>query len=83
MGGDCNGQVPLQFTGNIEHLKSQCDLTPECVGFTTDGVLKRIINPFNRWTNVSDNENNRETAAAGLYTIGQHKDSIKHYYHEL
>ena len=40
-----------------------CQQTSGCVGFTTDGHLKQVIQPYNEWKSMED-------ATQGMYTLG-------------
>ena len=48
--------------GNVEKLKAACDDTYHCMGFTTNGELKGIINHVHRWK-----ESNNDLYLRGIY----------------
>ena len=57
LGGDLD-----KINGNIDELAVACRNHPDCVGFNSNGFLKKILNDFSDWYNWT------EDSTKGLYT---------------
>jgi hypothetical protein len=58
------------YAGNVGALKSECDKTPSCVGFTTSGWLKNKILDGSSW-NVFTSDKNQ-----GLYVVNTYNVNV-------
>jgi hypothetical protein len=58
-------KIVTNLANNIEALKAECDKTPGCIAFNTNGVLKKSVKPQAQWVKWTNDPKK------GIYVLNQ------------